>query len=133
MLEAKTENSSNEILFADEMPKANNRTIQPLTEKEAEPDRTMETLDGQGHQNGTVCLVLRDSYNMPVSTIHILVDHASVAISKPKVELESHAEMCVVGDNCFVIHDHNRPVNVYSHDPKDGQRSAKIVDAAVGL
>ena len=40
--------------------------------------------------------------------------------------------MCVVGDNCLVIHDHNGPVNVYSYNPKDGHRSAKTVDAAVG-
>ena len=40
--------------------------------------------------------------------------------------------MCVFGDNCLVIHDHNRSVNVYSYDPKDSHRSAKTVDAAVG-
>ena len=39
--------------------------------------------------------------------------------------------MCVVSDNCFVIHDHNRPVNVYSYNPKEGHRSAKTVKAAV--
>ena len=61
-----------------------------------------------------------------------MVAHASVASSKPKVELDSHADTCVVGDNCLVIHDHNRPVNVYSYDPKDGHRSAKTVDATVG-
>ena len=61
-----------------------------------------------------------------------MVDHASVASSKPKVELDSHADTCVVGDNCLIIHDLNRPVNVYSYDPKDGHSSAKTVDAAVG-
>ena len=58
--------------------------------------------------------------------------HASVVSSKPKVELDLHAVMCVVGDNCLVIHDHNRPVNVYSYDPKDGHGSAKTIDATVG-
>ena len=47
-----------------------------------------------------------------------MVAHASVASSKPKVELDSHADMCVVGYNCLVIHDHNRPVNVYSMTQK---------------
>ena len=61
-----------------------------------------------------------------------MVAHASVASSKPKVELNAHADMCVVGDNCLVIHDHNRPVCFYSYDPKDGPRSAKKVDATVG-
>ena len=58
-----------------------------------------------------------------------MVADASVASSKPKVELDSHADTCVVGDNCL---DLNGPVNVYSYDTKDGHRSAKTVDAAVG-
>ena len=61
-----------------------------------------------------------------------MVAHDSIARSKPKVELDSHAHMCVVGDNCLVIHNYNRPVNVYRCDPKDGHRSAKAVDATVG-
>ena len=61
-----------------------------------------------------------------------MVAHASVASNKPKVELDSHADMWVIGDNCLVIHDHNRPVNIYSYDLKDGHRSTKTVDAAVG-
>ena len=60
-----------------------------------------------------------------------MVAHASVASSKCKVKFDSHADMCVVGDNCLVIHDNNIPVNVYSYNPKDGYRSAKTVDAAV--
>ena len=40
--------------------------------------------------------------------------------------------MCVVGDNCLVILDQNRPVNVYSYDPKCGHKGAQIVDATVG-
>ena len=58
--------------------------------------------------------------------------HASIASSKTKVELDSHAGTSAVGDNCLVVHNHNRPVNVYSYDPKDGNRYAKTVDDAVG-
>ena len=58
--------------------------------------------------------------------------HTSVESSKPKVELDSHANTCVVGINCSVNHDHNEPVNVYSYDSKDGHRSAKTVDVTVG-
>ena len=36
----------------------------------------------------------------PLSTVRVMVTHASVANSKPKVELDSHADMCVLGDNC---------------------------------
>ena len=61
-----------------------------------------------------------------------MVAHASVASSKPKVELYSHANTCVVGDKCLVTHNHNRPVNVCSYDPKDGYKIAKTVDATVG-
>ena len=60
-----------------------------------------------------------------------MIAHASVASSKPKVELDSPTDMCVVGNNCLVIHDSNRPVNIYSYDPKDGHRSAKTVGATV--
>ena len=35
-----------------------------------------------------------------------MVAHASVASRKPKVELDSHTDMCVVGDNYFFICDH---------------------------
>ena len=51
--------------------------------------------------------------------MQVMVTHASVASSKPKEELDSHADTCVVGDNCLVIQDHNRPFYVYSYDAKD--------------
>ena len=40
--------------------------------------------------------------------------------------------MCEVSDIFLVIHDHNRPVKVYSYDPKDNHRTTKTVDAEVG-
>ena len=46
------------------------------------------------------------------------------------VELYSHADTCVVGDNFLVIHKYNKSVNVYSYDPNDGHRKTKLVDAA---
>ena len=76
--------------------------------------------------------MLRDSHIQPLTTVQVMVACASVASSKPKAELDSHADTCVVGDNCLIIHDYNKPVNVYSYDPKDGHRSAKTVDATVG-
>ena len=41
MLEAKTENSSNESFFADEKPTANNRNNRPFTKRETAPDRAV--------------------------------------------------------------------------------------------
>ena len=64
--------------------------------------------------------VLRDYHVKPLRTIQVMVANTLVASSKPKIQLHSHADMCVVGDNWLVIHDHDRPVNVYSYDPKDG-------------
>ena len=83
-------------------------------------------------ERGQPASVLRDSYIQPLSTIQVMVAHASIASSKPKVDLDSDAYTCVVSDNCFFLHDLNRTVDVYSYDPKDGHRSTKTVDAAIG-
>ena len=56
-----------------------------------------------------------------------MVAHASDASSKPKVELDSHADTCALGDNCLVIHNHKKPVNVYINYHKDGHKSSKAV------
>ena len=42
-----------------------------------------------------------------------------------------HADTCVVGVHCFIVHDHNRPVNVYGYDTKAGSKHACVVSAAV--
>ena len=56
---------------------------------------------------------------------------ASIASSKPSIELDSHADTWLVGHNCLVIDHHNKPVNVYSYNPKDGHGRAKTFDATV--
>ena len=113
-------------------PKLTTEIIQPLTERDAEPNRDMQNMMVRAITMDSHQIALRDSYIKPLSTICIMVAHASVASSKPKVELDLHADMCVVGDNSLVIHDHNRPVNGYSYNTKDGHRSAKTIDATVG-
>ena len=47
------------------------------------------------------------------------------------LQLHSHADTCVIGNNCLIIYDHNKKVNVYIHNPKDDHRSAKTVDTTV--
>ena len=42
-----------------------------------------------------------------------------LAVVKTKIELDSHADKCVVGDHCLVVHDH-RLVYVFVYDPKTG-------------
>ena len=48
-----------------------------------------------------------------------------------KVELDSHADTCVVGKNALVFHKHDRHVMVSGYDPSLPGRKAEIVDAAV--
>ena len=75
--------------------------------------------------------MLIDSYVKPLHMVHVMVAYPSVASSKLKIELDSHAGTCVVGDNYSVIYDHNL-VTEYSYNAKGGHRSAKTVDAMVG-
>ena len=65
-----------------------------------------------------------------VQTVQLCVQN-SLAVVKTKMELDSHADTCVVGDHCLVVHDHNIPVNVFEYNPKAGSRLACIVNAAV--
>ena len=64
--------------------------------------------------------------------IQVMDACVSVATSNHKVELELHEDTFEVGDKSLVNHHHDKPVNVYHYDPKDGHRSAKTVNAAVG-
>ena len=66
-------------------------------------------MDSQPHK-------LRDSHLKTLITEQVMVAHASVESQKPKIKLDLHTDTCVVGDNCLVFHDNNRPVNVYSYD-----------------
>ena len=57
------------------------------------------------------------------------VTQAKTTSNRPKIVLDSHINTGVVGDHCLVVHDHDRPINVYSYDPKDGLKHAYFVDA----
>ena len=43
----------------------------------------------------------------------------------------TYTDSCGAGDQCLVVNDHNRPVNVYGYDPKAGFKGACIVNATV--
>ena len=63
VLEVKTDYSSNGCLSQMKSPKLKTEIIQPLTEREVESDRAMQTLDSKGCQKGnSQPIVLRDSY-----------------------------------------------------------------------
>ena len=51
-----------------------------------------------------------------LTTVKVTVGQALVAISKPKLELDSYADTCVVGHYCLVIQDHEKAINVFSYN-----------------
>ena len=65
-----------------------------------------------------------------VQTVNLSA-HNSLIVVKTKIELDSHADTCVVGDYCLVIHDHKRPVNVFGYNPKAGSKHACKNDTTV--
>ena len=67
-----------------------------------------------------------------VETVY-LVAKTSIIVVKTKIEVDSHADTCVVGDNCQIVDNHNKPVNVYGHNPKAGSKHAHIVNATVAF
>ena len=47
------------------------------------------------------------------------------------VELDSHADTCLVGSNVLVVHDHERFVDVYGFDKETRHANASTVNAAI--
>ena len=67
-----------------------------------------------------------------MQTVHLSV-HTNIAVVKTKIELDSNADTCAVGDHCLIVHDHNRPVNVYRNNPKAGLKYALVFNATVAV
>jgi hypothetical protein len=63
---------------------------------------------------------------MPVTTFRAPrnVGSACNRNSSLKVELDSHADTCVVGRNVLIVNEHTRVVNVSGFDPSQPARSA---------
>ena len=50
----------------------------------------------------------------------------STTRNESRTELDSHADTCVVSSkHALIIHDFNRPVEVYGYDNSVGRRTAK--------
>ena len=47
------------------------------------------------------------------------------------IELDSHADTCVVGSSTLVVHDHERLVDIYGFDHSQSHKDARTVDVAV--
>ena len=54
---------------------------------------------------------------------------ASSTSSKCKAEIDSHSITITVDSTCLITHNHDRPVNTCSSEPKDVNKCAKMVDA----
>ena len=48
-----------------------------------------------------------------------------------RVELDSHAGTCIVGQLALLVHEHPKVVMVSGFDPSQLPQKAKVVDAAV--
>ena len=70
-----------------------------------------------------------------VRTVQLRSRHVGLARSydktKVRVELDSHADTSVVGNNVLVLREHTRHVNVTGFDPTVPHRKCKVVDCAV--
>jgi hypothetical protein len=47
------------------------------------------------------------------------------------LDLDSHADMAVLGSNCFVFEELGRKINVYSYDPKLGATERAVVSCCL--
>ena len=48
------------------------------------------------------------------------------------LELDSHADTCVIGKYCLILNDYERPVTVYGYDRALGAQSFRTVSAVPG-
>ena len=55
----------------------------------------------------------------------------SFLVINTKIQLHSHADTCVIDDQCLIKHNLNRLVNVCEYNPKARSKHACTVDAAV--
>ena len=73
---------------------------------------------------------------MATKYVHMSVDismsQAANESSTCKIELDSHADRSVVDDNCLIVHDHARSVDVYGYAVRDKHKHAMTIDAAIG-
>ena len=57
--------------------------------------------------------------------------NTSININETSLELDSHADTCVVGNCCLIINDFDRPVTVYGYDKALGAKTYRTVSAVI--
>ena len=55
----------------------------------------------------------------------------SSATDEIRMDLDSHTNTCVLGNECLKVYDWNRPVNVSSWNPKGGERLCQTISVTV--
>ena len=93
---------------------------QVLGSKCKEPSRLL------GMSKGNVILSFIDHDAVVCTTVQTvqLCAHNCLTVVKNKVEFDSYADRCVLGDQCLAGHNHNRPMNVFGYNPKAGLKCA---------
>ncbi len=66
---------------------------------------------------------------MPVHTVHSSCSESNDG--RKLVEMDSHADTCVVSSNILVTHDHACYVDVYGFDKETNHSNAYTVDGAI--
>lgn len=65
------------------------------------------------------------------TTANVVV--ADLSSTESTLELDSHADTCVLGRGALIIQDYDRPVNVTSYDPALGNKTYQTVTGVLGF
>ena len=69
---------------------------------------------------------------MNVPQTQVRVTSVTSKSKESKLDLDSHADICVLGANALLIQDHGRPVNVLSYNPYLVDRTYQKVSGVIG-
>ena len=68
----------------------------------------------------------------PSMSLSNVCNVSNINLNESKLELDSHADTCVVGSNALIIFDYDRPVTVYGYDKNLGAQTFRTVSAVLG-
>ncbi|EJK61092.1 hypothetical protein THAOC_18471, partial [Thalassiosira oceanica] len=132
----KVKNQREELKTSKRKIKKLNARIAKLESQRADADDESSS-DSSDEPEGTeqvdtLLLVDRESTVLAIRTVRFERQLASTqSFTTIRVEVDSHADTCVLGRRCLVIRDWGRPVKVSGWNPKDGSRECKIVSGVV--
>jgi hypothetical protein len=89
-------------------------------------DHVLTKMDAHVSTITTTCIVL-DSARL-ITDLSTKLDNPN---GETTLELDSHADTCVLGRDALIIRDYNRPVEVYGYDPNLGSKTYQTVSGVV--